>query len=73
MVQGENDARVHKDQSDKIVERLRQRGVPVHYVVIPGEGHGFSKTENLVAALRATDLFLDRYILGDKSGKVIEP
>ena len=71
VVQGENDARVKKDQSDRAVEKLRARKVPVHYLVIPGEGHGFSKNENRLAAFQATDRFLDRYLFGDTSVEVI--
>jgi dipeptidyl aminopeptidase/acylaminoacyl peptidase len=65
VVQGENDARVRMDQSERIVEALRARDVPVHYLLIPGEGHGFSKNENMLAAYQLTDRFLDRYIFGD--------
>lgn len=64
IIQGENDPRVHKDQSDRLVKAVRRRGVPVEYVVIRGEGHGFSKTENQVRALEATDRFLERYVAG---------
>ncbi len=71
VVQGENDARVKKDQSDRAVEKLRARKVPVHYLVIPGEGHGFSKNENRLAAFQVTDRFLDRYLFGDTSVEVI--
>jgi dipeptidyl aminopeptidase/acylaminoacyl peptidase len=60
VVQGDRDARVKKDQSDRIVESLRARGVPVEYLVIEGEGHGFSKTENALRAFDAADRFLDR-------------
>lgn len=71
VVQGENDVRVKKDQSDRAVEKLRARKVPVHYLVIPGEGHGFSKNENRLAAFQVTDRFLDRYLFGDTSVEVI--
>jgi dipeptidyl aminopeptidase/acylaminoacyl peptidase len=64
VVQGANDARVKKDQSDRLVEALRRRKVPVEYLVIESEGHGFSKTENQLRALETTDRFFDRYILG---------
>lgn len=67
VVQGERDARVKKDQSDRMVAGLRARQVPVHYVVLPGEGHGFSKTESYLTAYTATDRFLDRYLWGDES------
>lgn len=67
VVQGENDAKVPRDQSDRLVAAVRGRQVPVHYLVIPGEGHGFSKNANRLAAFEATDRFLDRYLLGDTS------
>jgi len=72
VVQGENDARVKKDQSDRIVEALKKRKVPVDYLVIPGEGHGFSKVENRLRAFQVSDRFLDRHIFGDESVKVLE-
>ena len=71
VVQGDRDARVKKDQSDRIVEALHRRGVPVHYLVLADEGHGFSKNENYLRAFLVTDRFLDRYIFGDSSVEVI--
>jgi dipeptidyl aminopeptidase/acylaminoacyl peptidase len=67
VVQGDKDARVKKDQSDRIVNELRARKVPVHYMVLENEGHGFTKTENNLRALKLTDRFLDRYIFRDGS------
>jgi dipeptidyl aminopeptidase/acylaminoacyl peptidase len=71
VIQGTNDARVKKDQSDRIVAALRGRGVPVDYLVIEGEGHGFSRTENLRLALETSDRFLDRYLFGDTRVQVV--
>jgi len=73
VVQGQNDARVKQDQSDRIVAELQKRKVPVHYLVLPGEGHGFSQIESELAAYQATDRFLDRYIWGDTAVDVIKP
>lgn len=67
MVQGDKDPRVKKDQSDRIVKALRERKVPVHYLVFENEGHGFTKAENDLKALAVTDAFLDRYLFGDAS------
>ena len=67
VVQGEKDARVKKDQSDRLVAALSQRNVPVHYLVLADEGHGFSKNENYLLAYKMTDRFLDRYVFGDTS------
>lgn len=71
VVQGTNDARVKKDQSDRIVDGLRKRHTPVDYLVIEGEGHGFSKTENRQLVFEVSDRFLDKYIFGDTEVKVL--
>jgi dipeptidyl aminopeptidase/acylaminoacyl peptidase len=71
VVQGDKDSRVKKDQSDRIVAALTERKVPVHYLVLANEGHGFSKNENILAAYQATDRFLDRYLFGDTSVEVL--
>jgi dipeptidyl aminopeptidase/acylaminoacyl peptidase len=46
VLQGENDPRVPKEESDQVVERLRALGRHVEYVVYPDEGHGFTKRES---------------------------
>jgi dipeptidyl aminopeptidase/acylaminoacyl peptidase len=71
VVQGDHDARVKKDQSDRVVEALKARKVPVHYLVLTGEGHGFSKNESRLEAFRASDRFLDRYLFNDPSIEVL--
>jgi dipeptidyl aminopeptidase/acylaminoacyl peptidase len=43
----------------------------VHYLVVEHEGHGFSKTENIVTAFTTADRFLDRYIFEDMSVQVL--
>ena len=71
VVQGDKDVRVKKDQSDRMVQALEARHVPVHYLVLQDEGHGFSRNESVLAAYGATDRFLDRYLFGDASQPVI--
>lgn len=46
IVQGENDPRVVKAESDQMVEALRAIGTEVLYVVYGDEGHGFAHEEN---------------------------
>ena len=46
VLQGANDPRVLKVESDEIVAAAKKNGVPVEYVVFPDEGHGFVKKEN---------------------------
>ncbi|MBL8512358.1 MAG: S9 family peptidase, partial [Betaproteobacteria bacterium] len=43
VIQGANDPRVIKPESDDIVEAVKKNGVPVEYVVFADEGHGFTK------------------------------
>jgi dipeptidyl aminopeptidase/acylaminoacyl peptidase len=71
VVQGDQDVRVKKDQSNRIVDALKSRDVPVHYLVLKDEGHGFSRNESQIAAYGATDRFLDRYLFGDASQPVV--
>ncbi|MGC4120907.1 MAG: S9 family peptidase [Myxococcales bacterium] len=71
VIQGDRDPRVKKDQSDRMVSAIEARKVPVHYLVVKDEGHGFSKTENIVTAYSTADRFLDRYIFEDTSVEVL--
>jgi len=64
VAQGANDPRVTKQESDQIVEALRQRGVEVEYMVKDNEGHGFQNEENRFDFYRAMEKFLRQH-LGD--------
>lgn len=61
VIQGANDTRVVRSQSDKIVEALRKRGRPVEYLLLEDEGHGFSKKENEVYVYKSISDFFDKY------------
>ena len=63
VLQGENDPRVPKLESDQVVERLRALGRQVEYVVYPDEGHGFTKRANQDDALERILAFLTRELL----------
>ena len=58
VIQGANDPRVVKEESEKIVQSLRQKGRNVEYMLMEDEGHGFSKKENEIAAFRKIQSFL---------------
>jgi dipeptidyl aminopeptidase/acylaminoacyl peptidase len=62
VIQGANDPRVIKAESDDIVEAVKKNGVPVEYVVFPDEGHGFSKPKNNMEANRKIVEFLDKHL-----------
>ncbi len=62
VVQGANDPRVIKAESDEIVEAVKKNNVPVEYVVFADEGHGFSKKKNQAEANTRIVQFLDKYL-----------
>ena len=64
VVQGANDPRVNKAESDQIVIALRDRGFPVEYLVAPDEGHGFARPVNNLAMIAAAEKFFARYLGG---------
>ncbi len=64
VIQGANDPRVKKRESDQIVVALRDRGFPVVYIVAPDEGHGFARPENSLATFATAEAFLARYLHG---------
>lgn len=64
IVQGANDPRVKKAESDQIVIALRERGFPVEYMVAPDEGHGFSRPVNNMAMYAAIEKFLAKHLGG---------
>jgi len=64
VIQGANDPRVTKQESDQIVEALERRGVPVEYMVKDDEGHGFVKPENRMDMYRAVEAFLAKHLRG---------
>lgn len=64
VIQGANDPRVNKRESDQIVIALRDRGFPVEYLVAPDEGHGFARPVNNMAMFAASEKFLAKYLGG---------
>ena len=66
VLQGANDPRVLKVESDDIVEAVKKKGVPVEYVVFDDEGHGFVNKENEIKGYKAILDFLDKYLKGEE-------
>ncbi len=63
VLQGLEDEVVPPNQSEMIVDALRQRGVPVAYLAFAGEQHGFRQAETIKRALEA-ELFFYARVLG---------
>jgi dipeptidyl aminopeptidase/acylaminoacyl peptidase len=64
VIQGANDPRVNKRESDQIVIALRDRGFPVEYLVAPDEGHGFARPVNNMAMFATAEKFLAKHLGG---------
>ena len=65
VLQGANDPRVIKPESDEIVAAVKKNDVPVEYVVFDDEGHGFTKKKNQIEGYGKILAFLDTYLKGD--------
>ncbi|MBU9711315.1 S9 family peptidase [Evansella tamaricis] len=61
VIQGANDPRVVKEESDQIVEALKNQGTEVEYFVLDDEGHGFSKKENEIKVYERMLSFLEKH------------
>ena len=70
IAQGLNDPRVPASESEQIVAALRERDVPVWYVLARDEGHGFGKKVNRDYLMAATALFLERHLLNGAAERV---
>ncbi|MDP9278819.1 MAG: prolyl oligopeptidase family serine peptidase, partial [Gemmatimonadota bacterium] len=64
VVQGANDPRVNKAESEQIVIALRDRGFPVEYILAPDEGHGFARPINNLVLFTAAEKFLAKHLGG---------
>jgi len=64
VIQGANDPRVKKQESDQIVVAARENGVPTQYLVAPEEGHGFQKEPNRLAMAAQMERFFGEHLGG---------
>jgi dipeptidyl aminopeptidase/acylaminoacyl peptidase len=68
VLQGVNDPRVIKAESDDIVAVVKKSGVPVEYILFADEGHGFSKKKNQIEGYSAILKFLDTHLKSKQPG-----
>jgi dipeptidyl aminopeptidase/acylaminoacyl peptidase len=64
VLQGANDPRVLKVESEEVVAAVKKNGVPVEYIVFADEGHGFTKKKNQIEGYSAVLRFLDTHLKG---------
>jgi dipeptidyl aminopeptidase/acylaminoacyl peptidase len=63
VVQGGNDPRVPRTESEQMVARVRQNGGPVWYLMAADEGHGFAKKSNVDFEFYARLMFARAHLL----------
>jgi dipeptidyl aminopeptidase/acylaminoacyl peptidase len=63
VIQGYNDPRVPRSESEQMVQKIRSIGTPVWYMMAKDEGHGFAKKDNRDYQFYATIEFMKQYLL----------
>jgi dipeptidyl aminopeptidase/acylaminoacyl peptidase len=63
VIQGANDPRVPASESEQIVQKVREGGGTVWYLLAKDEGHGFAKKKNLDYLHLAVTRFLQEFLL----------
>ena len=72
LFQGSDDPVVLPDQSRKMYEAVRAKGLPVAYLEFEGEQHGFRKAENIKRSLDA-ELYFYSKVFGFELADPVEP
>lgn len=62
VVQGANDVRVTRAESEQIVAALRDNGLPHEYLLFPDEGHGLVRPANRETYYAAVERFLAAHL-----------
>lgn len=68
IAQGEKDPRVTQAESDQIVARMKEKGLPYIYMLFKDEGHGFARPENRFAFYGIAERFLSDNLGGRFEG-----
>jgi dipeptidyl aminopeptidase/acylaminoacyl peptidase len=64
IAQGANDPRVKQAESDQIVKAMKDKNLPVTYVLYPEEGHGFARPTNRTSFYAIAEGFLTQCLGG---------
>jgi dipeptidyl aminopeptidase/acylaminoacyl peptidase len=65
VLQGDNDPRVPKEETEQLVKILKDRGSVVDVIYYPNEGHGFDKVEHQIDAAKRSVAWFDKYLKSD--------
>jgi dipeptidyl aminopeptidase/acylaminoacyl peptidase len=64
IAQGANDPRVKQAEADQIVKAMKDKNIPVTYVLYPDEGHGFARPANRTSFYAIAEAFLSQCLGG---------
>ncbi|HEY3052465.1 MAG TPA: S9 family peptidase [Thermoanaerobaculia bacterium] len=64
VLHGANDTNVPVVEAEQIVNTLKQRNVPVEYILFPDEGHGWRKTPNRIRSTLSIVKFFSERLKG---------
>jgi dipeptidyl aminopeptidase/acylaminoacyl peptidase len=64
IAQGAHDPRVNQAEADQIVKAMKDKNLPVTYVLYPEEGHGFGRPTNRVSFYAIAEGFLSQCLGG---------
>ncbi len=67
VIHGKNDPRVPVGEAEQIVDKVRENGGAVEYLLYEDEGHGLAKLKNRLDAYPRIAAFLDLYLAGEQS------
>jgi dipeptidyl aminopeptidase/acylaminoacyl peptidase len=72
--QGANDQRVTQPEADQMVKAMEAKKIPVTYVLMPDEGHGFHRPNNNMAFYAVTEAFYAVHLGGryEEIGKAFD-
>jgi dipeptidyl aminopeptidase/acylaminoacyl peptidase len=62
VLHGANDTNVPVIEAEQVVDNLKQRDVPVEYVLFPDEGHGWRKTPNRIRSTVEITRFFAKHL-----------
>jgi dipeptidyl aminopeptidase/acylaminoacyl peptidase len=62
VLHGANDTNVPVVEAEQVVNNLKQRGIPVEYVLFPDEGHGWRKVSNRIRSTVEVTRWFAKYL-----------
>ncbi len=71
VIHGKNDPRVPVGEAEQIVERVRENGGQVEYLLYEDEGHGLAKLANRLDAYPRIAAFLDQHLAAREDGTTV--